>query len=973
MKEFKGCANYTLLYSEDLKDISSKAYVLKHNKTNARIALIQNDDDNKAFIAGFKTPQNNSTGVPHILEHSVLCGSEKYPVKDAMTEVGKGSLNTYMNAFTYPDRTIYPIASCNDKDFQNLLSVYLDAVFYPRLYKEPKIFKQEGWHYELDKLDGELTYNGVVYNEMKGVYSSADQLIASYVLFSLFPDTQYGVESGGDPDYIPDLSYEDFTAFHKKLYHPSNSRIFLYGDMDFEEKLKFIDEEYLSKFDAIEPDSDIKLQKPFDKPVRIEKEYAISENEDLKDATFLTYNVVCSDYTEPEVTEVMSAINYALCTVPGAVLEKRLLDAGIGKNVYSDLVTDTCQKVFSITAQDANPEDEERFINIIEDTIREVCRDGFDKKTLEASITNSEFAFREGDFGYFPKGLEFGMMTFDDWTYTDTNIFSNLSQLDMYQKLRKGINEGLFEKILKERVLDNPHKSIVIMKPSRELTQKKEEALKQKLASYKDTLSKDELKQIIKDTKALKKYQEEPDSEEALATIPTLKLADIDRKNKPVAYEVLKICNIPEIYTATNTNGIAYFSLEFSANELPARLLPAFSILKILLGVVDTKSYSYNDLINEMNIVTGSLSFGISLNKDTDNPNAGDIALSVRCKVFYNKLAEAYGLISEVLKTSNLKDKKRVREVLEQAKIRLQSYMISSGHAVAINRALSYSSDFNKVNEILSGLDQYRYIDGILKDFDNLFEKLVSEMEEVLSYVLKRDNLEISLGIEEKAKEAFDKETSKFIESLPCGKTGKNDDGVKAENLCEGLSCASQVQYVAMTGNYKKAGLPYTGRLQVLRNVLSNDYLWTAIRLQGGAYGCMCGFARNGDSYFVSYRDPNLKKSMEVYKAAADYIKNFKGDEESVERYVITTIGDLDVPLTPSQKAFRAYSMYKSKITNEMKQKERDEILSTDVSKLRELSEYIKAVCDEPYYCTVGGDKILKKEGSVFKQIVALY
>ncbi|MBR4993482.1 MAG: insulinase family protein, partial [Lachnospiraceae bacterium] len=445
MKEFKGCKNYTLVSKEKLEDVSAVAYTLVHDKTGARVACIQNEDDNKCFMIGFKTPQSDSTGVPHILEHSVLCGSQKYPVKDAMTEAGKGSLNTFMNAFTYPDKTVYPIASCNDKDFQNLMGVYLDAVFAPRVLSEPKIFMQEGWHYEMEDIDSPLTYNGVVYNEMKGEYSSPENALNSYTLFSLFPDTQYGVESGGDPDVIPELTYENFCKFYKRLYHPSNARIFLCGDMDFEEKLTFIDREYLSRYEKINPNSEIKMQAPFKERKHVEKEYSISDEADHKNAAYLSYNVVCSDFDDIKTTEAMNAINYALCSVPGAKMKVRLIDAGIGKDIFSEMTNDTCQKVFSIIAKGANPEDEERFVEIVESTIKEIIEEGFDKKTLEAAITRSEFSYREGDYGYYPKSVAYGTMVFERWLYTDNDIFSNLKQSSIFKELREGINNGLFE------------------------------------------------------------------------------------------------------------------------------------------------------------------------------------------------------------------------------------------------------------------------------------------------------------------------------------------------------------------------------------------------------------------------------------------------------------------------------------------------------------------------------------------------
>jgi len=577
--------------TEKLTDIDSVAYVLRHDKTGARVCLIANDDENKSFMIGFRTIPTDSTGVPHILEHSVLCGSERYPVKDAMTEVGKGSLNTFMNAFTYPDRTLYPVASCNDKDFSNLVKVYLDAVFKPQVYTKPNTFKQEGWHYELESEDGEVTINGVVYNEMKGVYSNPEDVCQCYTNFSLFPDTQYGVESGGDPKCIPNLTYEEFLEFHKRLYHPSNSRIFIYGDVDFEAKLKYIDEEYLSKYEKIDPDTEITLQKPFEAPVYITKEYSLGEGDDEKDSTFLTYNVVCADYREVETQEAMSVINYALCSVPGAKLKERLIDAGIGKDVYSTINSEIGQPVFSIVAQNANAEDEDKFVNIIEDTMREIIAEGFDRKTLEASITRQEFSYREADYGYYPRGIVYGMFVFDSWNYSDEDLFTSLRQNALFKDLRKHLSDDFYEKTLEERVLNNPHKTILKLVPVKGLGKKQDEELKAKLKAYKDSLSKEEILKLIEETKELKAYQEATDTPEALATIPTLSIDDVDKKIIK-SFKENKIYEAKEIIDSANINIKLY-------SQYRDRLIKRGIIKSVGYGKVELLLPRFNEAIDK--------------------------------------------------------------------------------------------------------------------------------------------------------------------------------------------------------------------------------------------------------------------------------------------------------------------------------------------------------------------------------------
>ena len=417
---------YEILEQCPLRDLKSEGFILRHKKSGARVAVISNDDDNKVFYIGFRTPAEDSTGVPHIIEHTVLCGSDKYPVKDPFVELVKGSLNTFLNAITYPEKTIYPVASCNDTDFQNLMSVYMDAVFHPNIYKHQEIFKQEGWHYELESEDAPITINGVVYNEMKGAFSSADDVLQREILNSLFPDNTYSNESGGDPERIPDLTYEDYLDFHRRYYHPCNSYIYLYGNMDVAEKLRWMDEEYLSHYEEIELDSTVKAQKPFEKPVEITKKYPISSAEPEEDNTYLSYNLVVGDILDRKLYLAFDVLDYALLGAPGAPLKQALIDAGIGKDIVGGYDSSTMQPVFSIIAKNANSADKEKFLATIQDVLNRQVKDGVDKKALLAGISASEFRYREADFGQFPKGLLYGIQCLDSWLYDDMQPFMHV-------------------------------------------------------------------------------------------------------------------------------------------------------------------------------------------------------------------------------------------------------------------------------------------------------------------------------------------------------------------------------------------------------------------------------------------------------------------------------------------------------------------------------------------------------------------
>ncbi|MBP5281470.1 MAG: insulinase family protein, partial [Lachnospiraceae bacterium] len=508
------CKSYELLSEQEISigAFQTKAYVLKHKKTGAKVALLENDDENKVFYIGFRTPPKDSTGVAHILEHSVLCGSEKYPLKDPFVELVKGSLNTFLNAMTYSDKTMYPIASCNDQDFHNLMDVYLDAVFHPNIYKNKAIFLQEGWHYELK--DGELSYNGVVYNEMKGAFSDSDQILFREIQKALYPDTPYGVESGGDPRNIPDLTYEDFLAFHGRYYHPSNSYIYLYGNMDMAEKLDFIDKEYLSKYDYLEVDSALKTQPVFDEPRRIELEYPVDDEEDLKEKTYLSVNYVVGDNLDPITYVAFQILDRVICNINGSPLKTALLEAGIGKDDFSSYYNGIKQPTFSFVAKEADEAREQDFLDIVEKTLQKIVKEGISKKALEASLNSFEFRYLEADFGRWPKGLMYGLNCMDSWLHDDLKPFIHIDANETFKILREKINTDYYEKLIEEYFLKNPHKAVLVMKPKLNLLEQQEKELKEKLKGILANMTQEEIDAITADTELLEKFQKTEDTPE---------------------------------------------------------------------------------------------------------------------------------------------------------------------------------------------------------------------------------------------------------------------------------------------------------------------------------------------------------------------------------------------------------------------------------------------------------------------------
>ena len=655
---------YELIKEENLTDIHAKGYLLRHKKSGAKISLISNDDENKVFYIGFRTPVEDSTGVPHIIEHTVLCGSDKFPVKDPFVELVKGSLNTFLNAMTYPDKTVYPVASCNDKDFANLMDVYLDAVFHPNIYKKEEIFKQEGWHYELEDKDAPVTINGVVYNEMKGAFSSPEGVLDRVVLNSLFPDTTYSNESGGDPEVIPELTYEQYLDFHRKFYHPCNSYIYLYGNMDMDEKLEFLDKEYLSHYDKIEVDSAIQLQAPFEKPVTISKPYSIASSESLEDNAYLSYNVAIGTNLESELTLVFDVLDYALLSAPGAPLKQALIDAGIGKDIMGGFDNSTLQPIFSVVAKNANKEDEEKFVGIIEDTLKKIVKDGLNRKSLLAGINSEEFKFREADYGNFPKGLIYGLSCMDSWLYDDDEPFLYLKILDVFAALKEKIETGYFEELIQKYLLDNSHKSYVSIEPEKGLNARLEKELEEKLAAYKNGLSEEEIDKLVEDTKHLKLYQEEPSPKEDLMKIPMLKRQDMKREAQPLVYEKVSCNGIETIHTNIYSNGIHYLNLMFKRGNIKKKTLPYLGVLKAVLGYMDTEHYNYADLANEINLMTGGISSQINIYADTKKKDSFHAKYEVRSKILYQNLEEGLRLLSEILMGTQITDEKRLYEIL---------------------------------------------------------------------------------------------------------------------------------------------------------------------------------------------------------------------------------------------------------------------------------------------------------------------
>lgn len=965
-------AEYEILDEHRVEDVQSDGFILRHKKSGARIAILSNNDDNKVFYIGFRTPPEDETGVPHIIEHTTLCGSKKFPVKDPFIELAKGSLNTFLNAMTYPDKTVYPVASCNDQDFKNLMDVYLDAVFNPNITKYEEIFKQEGWHYELTGKDDELKINGVVYNEMKGAYSSPDEVLSSQIYRSLFPDNTYSKDSGGNPEYIPKLTYEAYLDFYHKYYHPSNSYIYLYGDMDVVERLEWLDKEYLSLYDYKKVNSEINKQPAFGEIKNVEAQYSITMDDSQENKTYLSYNRVVGDTLDKMLYQAFDVLDYALVSSPGAPVKQALIDAGIGDDVYGSYDAGILQPVFSFVAKNANASQADEFESIIENTLKEVVKTGINKEALLAGINSSEFKFREADFGQFPKGLLFGLNCLDSWLFDDMKPFIHLECLGTFAKLRKAVDTDYFEKLIQEYLLDNTHGSSVTVKPKRGLGNEREEALAKELSDYKASLSDEEIKKLIEDTEHLKKYQEEPSSDEDLRKLPMLTRADMKKNAMPFSNIEDELLDVKVVRHDIESNGIDYISFLFDAGDFAQSELGYLGFFTNALGLVSTERYSYTDLANATNIYTGGISTGTASHPDIKDRNNFVFKFEVKLKVLEKNLDKALELMEQMLLSSDFTDTKRLGELVAQIKARLQANLSSSGHLVAAMRSMSSFSRYALYQDELKGIAFYRSICRIEKELSESPKSVSDKLAAIAKKLFARNRMLISFtGNNEaygNAKPSLEKVIAEFNKMSAVG----NQAEVHFNTAKEAFIDASQIQYVAKTGDFICEGYEYTGALRLLRIILSYDYLWINVRVKGGAYGCMNTFLRSGESYFVSYRDPNLSDTLDVYDRIPEYIKSFSPDERDMTKYIIGTFSALDTPMNPEAKGSRSLSAYLEGITYEQIQKERNEILNAQPEDIRRLADLVEAVLKKDSICVIGNENMIKESAGLFENVEKL-
>ncbi|MBL4931365.1 insulinase family protein [Clostridium paridis] len=956
----------------ELKEINSIGLIFTHEKTQAKLIKLVNDDDNKVFAITFKTPPENSTGVPHIIEHSVLCGSEKFTSKEPFVELLKGSLNTFLNALTFSDKTMYPIASKNKKDFFNLMDVYLDAVLHPNLYKEKEIFMQEGWHYEIDETTDELKINGVVYNEMKGVYSSPDSIISREASTSLYPDTTYGVDSGGDPDVIPELTYDYFVNFHKKYYHPSNGVIFLYGDGDTEEELAFIHENYLKNYDFGPVDSEITIQEPFNEERKTKLSYGISEQEDESKKTYISLNYSIGDTLDKELGLSFEVLEYILLTANNAILKNRLIDSGVATVVSGRYERGIKQPYLNITIKNTDEENEREIISKIEEILKDICKNGISENFITGAINRKEFEIREANFGGYPKGLIYAIRILESMLYGG-EAFLNLENTETIDDIRKKAANGYLEKLIEDYILNNTHKSIIVMTPEKGLTEKKENDLKAKLKKIKETLSSDELQRIKDEAEKLNKRQLTPDTKEQQDTIPKLAIEDIPKKVENIELKEVDIKGIKTLFTPMFTNEIAYVKLIFDGRTIEKEDAQYMALLSFLLGKINTKTKTYEELTNDINMSTGGISYSTRSFYKKGNMEDFTPVFTMAGKALSSKIGELVKLMKEVAIETSFEDTNRILQIVRDLRSRYQMAMVASGNVIGALRAIGYISKRGYFEDLIGGLGLYNFLCDMQKALEENPKEVKEKLESVSRKIFNINNLTISFTEEESKLSLLEENIDVLIDGLNKEGVYLKDYDYPLKKLNEGLLTQSNVNYVVLGGSYLNKGFSYSGSMRVLNTILNFDYLWNKVRVEGGAYGVRINLSKDGFIYFSSYRDPNIDKTFDAYKKTVEYLKSFNATDEDMVKYIIGTISKLDIPSNPDSKADKAVSDYFAGVTYEELNKEREEILKTSEKQIKDYYKVIGEAIRDNSITVVGNENQIKASKDIFDTIVNLF
>jgi len=947
--------SFTLQKEQIIPEINATVKLFVHDKSGARLMSVTNNDENKVFGITFRTPPKTSNGIAHIMEHSVLCGSRKYPVKEPFIELAKGSLNTFLNAFTYPDKTCYPVASQNLQDFYNLIDVYLDAVFYPLIPKHTLL--QEGWHYEIDDLDAPLNFKGVVFNEMKGAYSSPERLLENKSRNSLFPNHTYGLDSGGDPAVIPDLTYAEFKSFHENYYHPSNAYIWFYGDDPEDKRLELLDS-WLNEFEKKEVESQVPLHGKFKKPIQKTISYDSGDSEDAK--AYITLNWMLGEH-DTQTGMALDILAHILLATPASPLKKALLDSGLGEDVVGGHDNDLRQTTFQAGMKGVDPENLEKIENLILDKLNELTQNGIGSNTVGASLNTIEFRLREQNTGRFPRGLFMMLNALTSWLYDGDPI-----EVLAFEKPLNAIKEesaagGYFEKLIQTFLLDNSHRSTIHLIPDPNEGARIAAAETERLAAAKAGMSHSEIEEAIETARRLKALQDAPDSPEALATIPTLSLDDIDKKNKAIPIEIQKVGETPVLFHDLLTNGIVYLDLGFDLHVLPTDLLPFVGLFGRVLLQMGTETQDFVQLTQRIGRETGGIhptTFTSTIRESSDSA----IYFFLRGKAVTSQAGDMLEILKDVLLNTRLDNRERFKQIILEEKARAESGLIPGGHLVINSRLRARFSEADWVSEKISGLDNLFFIRSLVDEVDKDWEAVLTKLETVRRLLINRAAMIANITLDADFFASFLPQLESFMNTLPVLNVNPAKLEREIPTRFEGLTIPAQINYVGKGANLYTLGYEPNGSINVINNYLGKTWLWEKVRVQGGAYGGFSLFDTNSGIFtFLSYRDPNLLETIDNYDKTVDFLSNLDLSAEELKKSIIGTIGSMDAYQLPDAKGWTSLTRYLTHYTDEERQRIRDEVLGTSVDDFRGFARVLTELNKAGEVVVLGSKEAIEK------------
>ncbi len=954
---------FELLREQYIRELNTRARLYRHVKTGAELLSLENDDENKVFGITFRTPASDSTGLPHIMEHSVLCGSRKYPVKEPFVELMKGSLNTFLNAVTFPDRTCYPVASQNLQDFYNLIDVYLDAVFFPLL--SPYTLDQEGWHYELDNPQDPLTFKGVVFNEMKGAYSQPDSVLGEEIQHSLYPDTTYRYDSGGNPTEIPNLTYEQFKKFHERHYHPSNALIYFYGDDDPERRLEIVDE-YLRAFDRLPALPQIELQPPFDAPRQVEARYEV--NEDTTDAkAFVTVNWLLPEVGDPELTLGLVILEQTLIGTPASQLRKALIDSGLGEDLAgAGLETGMRQMFFSTGLKGVAPENAAKVEALILDTLKAMALQGVDRDNIAAALNTIEFRLRENNTGAYPRGLFIMLRALETWMYGKDPIAPLAFEAPLNAiKARLEAGEPYLERLIETYLINNRHRTTVILKPDPTLAEQRAAQERARLDQARAAMSEAELQAIVENTRTLKRRQETPDSPEALMTIPMLSIRDLDKNIRRIPIEVVQSGQKKILYHDLFTNGILYLDLGFDMHVLPQECLPYMPLFGRALLETGTARENFVQLLQRIGRTTGGIRPSTLVSKIR---KTGDTAawFFLRGKAMVPQAGELFNILRDVLTGANLENRERFRQMVLEEKARLESRLVQGGHAIVNQRLRAHFNEADWAGEQMGGVSYLFFLRELANRIDNDWPSVQQTLQSIRERLISSANAITNITTDAASWEQVRPLTEDFLAGLPSASAPRAPWSLTSFSPSEGLTIPAQVNYVGKGADLYQLGYALDGSILVISNHLNGSWMWEKVRVQGGAYGGFSVFdTQSGVLTFLSYRDPNLAQTLQAYDGAADYLKSLDLSEAELTKAIIGTIGDLDAYQLPDAKGFTSMRFYLLGISDDERQEIRDEVLSTTVEDFRQFGEVLEEFNRQAHVVVLGATEAIEASGVI--------